>query len=209
MNLWNTYVQASHARFIGSLVYDHLVEPFVTNYIDNIDVEDKMQKDYDTSSYTDEELAQYESAGNDMAMLAENIAKYSVDTEDPDSIKSALFRMAGRIGESAADDPVMAGKYVSDFKFGSNQLLGAAQYVNSQIEQNEASGMAITPDEILSWGKEGLGKAAVETAVETVNQTSEAENETADAEPIDREAMADELVSNIDMSSDQSAQYGN
>ena len=103
----------------------------------------------------------------------------------------------------------MAGKYVSDFKFGSNQLLGAAQYVNSQIEQNEASGMAITPDEILSLGKEGLGKAAVETAVETVNQVSEAENKTTDAEPIDREAMADELVSNIDMSSDQSAQYDN
>ena len=90
-------------------------------------------------------------------------------------------------GRPKEDDPVMAGKYVSDFKFGSNQLLGAAQYVNSQIEQNEASGMTITPDEILSWGKEGLGKAAVETAVETVNQTSEAENETADAEPIDRE----------------------
>lgn len=101
------------------------------------------------------------------------------------------------------------GKYVSDFKFGSNRLLGAAQYVNSQIKQNEASGMAITPDEILSWGKEGLGKAAVETAVETVNQTSEAENETTDAEPIDCEALADELVSNIDMSSDQSAQYDN
>lgn len=69
--------------------------------------------------------------------------------------------------------------------------------------------MAITPDEILSWGKEELGKAAVETAVETVNQTSEAENETTDAEPIDREAMADELVSNINMPSDQSVQYGN
>lgn len=112
-------------------------------------------------------------------------------------------------GKPKEDDPVMVGKYVSDFKFGSNQLLGAAQYVNSQIEQNEASRMAITPDEILSWGKEELGKAAVETAVETVNQTSEAENETTDAEPIDREAMADELVSNINMPSDQSVQYGN
>lgn len=57
-------------------------------------------------------------------------------------------------------------------------------------------------------GKRGARKAAVETAVETVNQTSEAENKTTDAEPIDRETLADELVSNIDMSSDQSAQYG-
>lgn len=112
-------------------------------------------------------------------------------------------------GRPKEDDSVMAGKYVSDFKYGSNQLLGAAQYVNSQIEQNEASGMTITPDEILSWGKEEFGKAAVETAVETVNQTSEAENKTTDAKPIDREAMADELVGNIDMSSDQSAQYDN
>ena len=57
-------------------------------------------------------------------------------------------------------------------------------------------------------GKRGARKAALETAVETVNQTSEAEDKTTDAEPIDRETLADELVSNIDMSSDQSAQYG-
>ena len=65
-------------------------------------------------------------------------------------------------GRPKEDDPVMVGKYVSDLKFGFNQLLDASQYVNSKIEQNEASGMAITPDEILSWGKKDSVKLSAE-----------------------------------------------
>ena len=115
-----------------------------------------------------------------MAKLAENLAKYGGTESDDKTIKGALFRMAGRIGEVAQENPEAAGFYVSSSAIGAKQLLNAASYVNNKIASSEIKGEEITPEQILSWGKQGAALQAVSSVVntvETVMPESDAKNE--------------------------------
>ena len=125
-----------------------------------------------------------------MAKLAENIAKYGDAASDDKTVKGALFRMAGRIGEVAQENPEAAGFYVSSNAIGAKQLLSAATYVNNKIASSEAKGEMITPEQLLSWGKQGAALQAVSTVVNTV-ETVMPESDAKDTKKDSEQTTAD------------------
>lgn len=196
-NAFNSAVHLHRMTFIGSKINEWVVEPFVSKYVDNIDVKSKIEDKYDPSEHTQEEIESYEAAGKDLAEFAENIAKYSDDLADDNSIKASLVRMVGRIGECAEDDPAAAGRYVVDMKFGSNQMLNTAQYVNEKIREAEETKTAITADDIMKWGKEGVAMTVAQTASDLAKNKDGADSEKADevsedcSNKLDKAAYAD------------------
>ena len=143
-------------------------------------------------------------AGEDLSKFADNIAKYGGDMEGENTLKAAMLRMAGRLGDVAKDSPVEAGSYLQGNTLVSDQLLNSVRYVNEKVAEAEKDGQIPSSENMLSWGKEGFMQSALQTAADVGGKAVAAAQEQHAAkangsdQTYDRFAAAQELEDSLE-----------
>ena len=207
-NAFNGVLKYHRLQIVGNFIYERAIEPMMSKYVDGLNIEEKVQehidKRFDASEHTKEELDSYKQAGEDLSKFADNIAKYGSDMEGENTLKAAMLRMAGRLGDVAKDSPVEAGSYLQGNTLVSDQLLNSVRYVNEKVAEAEKDGQIPSSENMLSWGKEGFMQSALQTAADVGGKAVAAAQEQHAAkvngsdQQYDRVAAAQELEDSLE-----------